>query len=215
MQRSFLVIDDFFDRPDKAREVALAMDYPDPGEVYYPGRNSKQSMAWPGSDQMFSQLVGEKVIGINKWSHGCARSTLAADKRRGRVHVDPGATWAGIIYLSLDEHASGGTDFFRNVRYGTDRAPLDDAEAQAIYGKATPREALMEILTVENGSDPDAWELTHTLPMKFNRCVLFRPWFWHSSGDGFGTTLEDGRLVLLLFFAPAPDAVGAVSVPML
>ena len=94
-------------------------------------------------------------------------------------------------------------------------APLDDAEAQAIYGKATPREALMEILTVENGSDPDAWELTHTLPMKFNRCVLFRPWFWHSSGDGFGTTIEDGRLVVLLFFAPAPDAVGAVTVPML
>ena len=34
-------------------------------------------------------------------------------------------------------------------------------------------------------------------------------------GDGFGTTIEDGRLVVLLFFAPAPDAVGAVTVPML
>jgi len=216
MQTSFLVIDDFFDNPAKAREVALAMDYPDPGPtVYYPGRNSKQSMAWPNNERMFSALVGEKIVGLNKWSHGCARITLAADKRRGTVHVDPGCTWAGIIYLSLDEHGSGGTDFFRNVRYGTDRAPLTDQEAQSIYGKPTPRDALREILTVENGSDPAAWTLTHSVPMKFNRCVLFRPWFWHSSGEGFGDGLENGRLVVLLFFAPAPDAVGAITVPML
>ena len=216
MQTSFLVIDDFFDNPKAARDVALGLDYPDPGpKVFYPGRNSRQSMAWPRNEQLFSRVIGEPVVGLHKWSHGCARVTLASDLRRGRIHVDPGCTWAGIVYLTLDEHAAGGTDFFRNRRYGTDRAPLNDEEAQRIYGKATPREAITEILTLDNASDPDAWELTHTMPMKFNRCVLFRPWFWHSSGDGFGDAIENARLVVLLFFAPGPDAVGAITVPSL
>jgi len=215
MESSILVFDNFFDRPDKARKLALSLTYPEaPPEVYYPGRNSKESVAWPGHEEMFSQIIGRKVVG-NGQSHGCARITLAADKRRGRVHVDPGCNWAGIIYLTLDEHAKGGTDFFRNRTYGTDRAPLTDEEAQTIYGKPSPRDALREILTVERGSDPDEWELIGTVPMKFNRLILFRPWFWHSSGDGFGDSLENGRLVVLLFFAPAPDAVNARIVPPL
>jgi len=215
MESSVLVFDNFFDRPDKARETALSLTYPTPpAEVYYPGRNSKESMVWPGHEEMFSQIIGRKLVPLGQ-SHGCARVTLAADKRRGRVHVDPGCNWAGIIYLTLDEHAQGGTDFFRSRRYGTDRAPLTDEEAQSIYGKATPREALREILTVERGSDPDEWELIGSLPMKFNRLILFRPWFWHSSGDGFGDSIENGRLVMLLFFAPGPDAVNARIVPQL
>ena len=213
MQQSFLVIDDFFGNPDKARETALSMTYPDPPpEVYYPGRNSMESMAWPGHEDMFSQILGHQVVHKSQ-AHGRTRITLAADKRRGRIHVDPGCCWAAIIYLTLDEHASGGTDFFINRRYGTDRAPLTDQEAQETYGKPTPRDALTEILTLENASDPEAWDLHFTLPMKFNRCILFRPWFWHSSGDGFGDSIENGRLVQLLFFAPGPDAPNAIAVP--
>jgi Family of unknown function (DUF6445) len=215
MESSFLVYDDFFDRPDKARETALSLTYPEPPpEVYYPGRNSRESMAWPGHEEMFSRIIGRPLVALGQ-SHGCARLTLASDKRRGRVHVDPGCNWAGIIYLTPDEYAQGGTDFFRNRRFGTDRAPLTDEEAQEIYGKPTPRDALIDILTVENGSDPDEWELIGSLPMKFNRLILFRPWFWHSSGDGFGDSIENGRLIMLLFFAPSANAVNARIVPPL
>ena len=38
------------------------------------------------------------------------------------------------------------------------------------------------------------------VPMRFNRLVLLRPWMWHSAGEAFGSTLEDGRLVYLMFF---------------
>ena len=31
MQRSFMIVDNFFDRPEAAREMALGLDYPDPG----------------------------------------------------------------------------------------------------------------------------------------------------------------------------------------
>jgi len=50
--------------------------------------------------------------------------------------------------------------------------------------------------------DESAWETTMTVPMRFNRLVLLRPWLWHTAGRGFGDSLENGRLVYLMFFAP-------------
>ena len=42
-----------------------------------------------------------------------------------------------------------------------------------------------------------------SVPMRFNRLVLLRPWLWHTAGAGFGDRLENGRLVYLMFFAAA------------
>ena len=39
-----------------------------------------------------------------------------------------------------------------------------------------------------------------TVPMRYNRLVLLRPWLWHTAGPGFGDNLENGRLVYLMFF---------------
>jgi hypothetical protein len=43
-----------------------------------------------------------------------------------------------------------------------------------------------------------------TVPMRFNRLVLLRPWLWHTSGPGFGDSVENGRLVYLMFFKLPP-----------
>ena len=40
-----------------------------------------------------------------------------------------------------------------------------------------------------------------TVPMRFNRLILFSPWMFHNSGMAFGKTPQDGRLVNLMFFA--------------
>ncbi|MFQ5347644.1 MAG: hypothetical protein ACE5ED_07350 [Rhodothalassiaceae bacterium] len=42
--------------------------------------------------------------------------------------------------------------------------------------------------------------------MRFNRLVLLRPWLWHTAGPGFGNSLENGRLVYLMFYVRAPRA---------
>jgi hypothetical protein len=39
-----------------------------------------------------------------------------------------------------------------------------------------------------------------TVPMRFNRLVILQPQYWHTSGPGFGDTVENGRLVYLMFF---------------
>ena len=60
-------------------------------------------------------------------------------------------------------------------------------------------EALDSILA-EDESDLSKWEKTMTIPMKFNRLVLFRGYMWHDAGKAFGTTPETGRLILPMFF---------------
>jgi hypothetical protein len=40
-------------------------------------------------------------------------------------------------------------------------------------------------------------------PMRFNRLIMLRPWLWHTAGTGFGDSMENGRLVYLMFFASA------------
>ena len=54
-----------------------------------------------------------------------------------------------------------------------------------------------------DGKDESAWETTMTVPMRFNRLLLLRPWLWHTAGPGFGDSRENGRLVYLMFFAAA------------
>ncbi|MBC6438834.1 MAG: hypothetical protein GDA49_00145 [Rhodospirillales bacterium] len=214
MKSSCMIVDDFFDNPAAARRTALGLDFPPaPKGVYYQGRNSRQSMAWPNHEAMFSNILGQQLVALGQ-SHGCVRVTLADDPRpSGRVHCDPGAAWAGIIGLSRDEDWQGGTDFFIHKRTGSDRAPINDEEAQRLYGKPTPRDALIDVLDPAKGENMEEWEHSFTLPLKFNRCILFRPWFWHSSGDGFGDSVENGRLVLLLFFKPGPNALNTDIVP--
>lgn len=42
-----------------------------------------------------------------------------------------------------------------------------------------------------------------SVPIRFNRLILLRPWLWHTAGAGFGDRLGNGRLVYLMFFAAA------------
>ena len=200
MPTSLIVVDDFFDDGLAVREAALRLTYPDVQGVY-PGRNSVERLNIPGLDQAVSRLVAEPVRAVNPLqSHGKCRMTFARDVGTMRVHIDP-AYWSGILYLSRPQDCRGGTEFFRHRATGTDRAPYDDAEA-AKYGFASGREMVDQILS-RDSLDHGAWEPTMTVPMRFNRLVLLRPWLWHTAGENFGDSMENGRLVFLMFFEAA------------
>ena len=200
MPTSLIVVDDFFDDGDAVRQAALRLTYPDVQGVY-PGRNSVERLNIPGLDQAVSQLVAEPVRAVNPLqSHGKCRMTFARDVGTMRVHIDP-AYWSGILYLSRPQDCRGGTEFFRHRATGTDRAPYDDAEA-AKYGYSSGREMVDQILS-RDSLDQTAWEPSMTVPMRFNRLVLLRPWLWHTAGENFGDSMENGRLVFLMFFESA------------
>lgn len=198
MPTSMIIVDDFLDNAQALREASLRLTYP-PQEGMFPGRNSVERINIEGLEQQISRLVGEPLEAMPPpQSHGKSRITLAADKGKARVHVDP-AHWSGILYLSRPQDCRGGTEFFRHRATNTDRAPYSDHEAAAL-GFPSAKGMVDEILK-RDGTDDSKWEMTQRVPMRFNRLLLLRPWLWHTAGENFGDTLENGRLVYLMFFA--------------
>lgn len=209
MLPSLLIIDDFLADPHGVRRAALGLGY-DPAlkEGNYPGILSNAPLMIPGMDAAVAARIGVPVAPMAGTSHGHCRLTLAGDKGASGVHVDP-CFYSGILYLSLAEHARGGTDFFRHRPTGLDRVPTTDlALLESGFGDVND---LVERVVNADTLKPARWEKTMTVPMRFNRLVLFSPWLFHNAAPGFGRSGADGRLVMLLFFAqgrPAPDAPG-------
>jgi hypothetical protein len=201
MPTSLIIVDDFLDNAHELRSAALRLTYPDL-QGAFPGRNSLERINLDRLVPRVSHLVGEPLgLLTPPQSHAKCRITLATDQGRAKVHIDQ-AYWSGILYLSRPEDCRGGTDFFRHRRTGTERAPLDERELHAM-GFETMEQMHREIIE-RDSADDSQWERTMQVPMRFNRLVLLRPWLWHTAGEGFGDSLENGRLVYLMFFASAP-----------
>ncbi len=198
---SILIIDDFLNDPLVARQKALALDY-DPAlkNGNYPGILSAQPLPIPGLDEAVARTIGAAVVPQAGTSHSHCRLTLANDKGLSGVHIDP-CFFSGILYLNLPEHCRGGTDFFRHKRTALDRVPMDKGQMLAA-GYADPNQLIEEVVNADT-LKPSKWEKQFTVPMRFNRLVLFSPWMFHNSARGFGSGPGNGRLVHLMFFAAA------------
>jgi len=193
-----IVVDDFLEDADAFRDAALKLTYPDQ-QGNFPGRNSLQRLQLTGLTEEVSRLTGEQLRPIDPpRSHGKCRITLAGDVGRGRIHVDPGY-WSGILYLSRNEDARGGTEFFRHIPTGTDQAPVTAAALRAAGFETS--EQMQQAILQRDTLDDSKWERTMSVPMRFNRLVLLRPWLWHTAGPGFGDSLENGRLIYVMFFS--------------
>jgi hypothetical protein len=203
MPTTTIIVDDFLDNAADLREMALRLNYPAvPG--LFPGRNSREQVGIEAMDREVSRLVGEPLVSMPPpQAHGKFRIALAGDHGKAKVHVDT-SHWSGILYLSRPEDCRGGTEFFRHRATGTDGGPINDDEAR-VHGYSSAKQMIADILERDTNND-DAWELTMRVPMRFNRLVLLRPWLWHTAGEAFGDSLQNGRLVYLMFFASADQA---------
>ena len=200
MQPSVLIFDNVLPDPHGVREVAKRLDYPDVEGTNFPGRNSAQRITTDELDRRIEAAIGERISPMPGQAHGKFRLTLASDAGKAGVHIDD-SQWSGILYLSTNDVCEGGTDFFRHKRTGTDNLLMSRQQmAELGWTPETMNDEVRKILATDTLS-PEAWELTMRVPMVFNRLLLFRPWFWHTAGPGFGSTFDDGRLVLLLFYA--------------
>lgn len=198
---SLIIIDDFLSDPHLARRAALALDYDSKfKQGNYPGHVSTKPLAISGLEEMVSRTVGAPLKAQAGTIHGHCRLTLAQDKGVSGVHIDP-CFYSGILYLSLPEHCRGGTDFFRHRRTGLDRVPQTEATLRdAGYPDIN---ALVENVVNADTNIASRWEKSFSVPMRFNRLILFSPWMFHNSARGFGTNADNGRLVHLMFFAQA------------
>ena len=129
---------------------------------------------------------------------GRIRFTKANDPFTFHIHydVDMDTKWAGVVYLSKKHPVTDGTCFWKHLETGLEAAP-NTIEGFAKHGWSSFKD-FRAFLAIE-GLDESLWEKTFSIPYKYNRLVLFRPWMLHSPGPSFGDSLENCRIVQTLF----------------
>jgi hypothetical protein len=211
LEKNIIVIDDFYENPSEVRQFALTREYPTPGTHTYPGKNSVRSHdgIWY-NDQIHAKIesaIGRKVIPQNIETTGgdCGyfRTSLAADSFEQDIHVDPNSDWGGVLFLNVGSQCDpeSGTSFWRHKKFGSEYVPMNPKEGQ-VYNFGDYEDIRKNII-YGDGLDRSLWDRYCFVPMKFNRLVLFSPYLWHSHGNNFGNTIENGRLVQLFFYSNA------------
>ncbi|MEE2526563.1 DUF6445 family protein [Hyphobacterium sp. HN65] len=201
MHRSLVIIDNVMDNAEQFREAALSLEYPPrPDNVLYPGRNSRHQINLEGFQQQIVHVLGERLVAAGGDSFARFRISLEGDEGRGGVHVDA-CHWTCVYYLTPDEYCQGGTDFYRHKRSGLEHAP--HTPDQLARPGALSYSDYVNNQAFPDTCNPEAWEHVMHVPMRFNRMILFRPWYFHNAGRGFGTDLRTGRLIYLMFFFSA------------
>ena len=108
--------------------------------------------------------------------------------------------WSGRDYStspcrSIATAAPSSTDTARAPATARQSIPTN-SRLPALKNYAEAADKIIE----EDSNDLSKWEHISTIPMRFNRLVLLRPWFYHTAGPSFGNRIENGRLVHLFFF---------------
>lgn len=199
MQNRYIIVDDFYNNPDELVKVALdSLREEDSPTGNYAGVMTTKYFLGEELRDLFLKLTLESSINSSTNANGRVRFTKANDTFKFHIHydVDMATKWAGVVYLSKDHPKTDGTCFWRHLRTGLEVAP-NTVEGFAKYGWKNFND-LRAFLETE-GLDESLWEKTFSVPYKYNRLVLFRPWLLHSPGPSFGNTLESSRIVQTLF----------------
>ena len=200
MQNRFIIVDDFYNNPDELVDVALESIHKEElPRGTYAGVMTTNTFLGEPHREIFRKLTMEPKITSSTNANGRIRFTREGDPYTFHIHydVDMKTRWAGVVYLSREYPAGiDGTSFWRHKRTGLEIAP-NTVEGFAEYGWKNFED--LRMFLEEEGVDESLWECTMTIPYKYNRLVLFRPWLLHSPGTAFGDTLENCRKVQTLF----------------
>lgn len=198
MLNRYYVVDDFFNNPEQLVEAAIESVDEQASVENYAGATSSQAFLGEPQRDYFQQLTLEPSINSSTNLNGRVRFTKAQDSFKQYIHFDGFAKtkWAGVIYLSKDHPTVDGTSFWKHLRTGLEEVPrtLEELSKHGWNSK----EGLKDLLETD-GVDESLWEKTLTVPYRYNRLVLFRPWMFHAPGPAFGDTLNTSRKVLTLF----------------
>jgi hypothetical protein len=199
MRDRFIIVDDFYSDPDGLVQAALnSLQDEDAPTGNYAGVMTTHPFLGEPLRKIFQNLTLEPTLNSSTNANGRLRFTKATDSYKFHIHydVDMSTKWAGVVYLSKNHPGTEGTCFWKHVRTGLEVAP-NTVEGFARYGWKDFHD-LKEFLATE-GLDESLWKKTLSIPYKYNRLVLFRPWLLHSPGPAFGDTLESSRIVQTLF----------------
>ena len=191
---TYYIVDNFYKNPDGVRQLAISSEKEETTGGNYAGVMTHNAFLTQEHLDIIGYLVRAKVKPSTQFT-GKFRFTKTGEVGTQDIHFDPGdndCAWAGVCYLSPDvPDNTEGTVFWRHKQSGLEAIPRDE-EGIKPFGD------LKKFLDTD-GVDYDKWDRVLTIPYKYNRLVLFRPWLFHSPGTPFGDTIDNCRLIQTFF----------------
>jgi tetratricopeptide (TPR) repeat protein len=214
------IIDDFLPDPDSYRQQALTQTF---HQTRYAGQNYPGRQTDGQACQTIMQALADqlgKTIKFISPDNGSYRISFADSTARTDIHVDNEsgdafATYAAVLYLNLPQQCQGGTQFWQHTPSNWVGRPPDQQVRAAGYAnfksfqqRHLPRQE-QGVMFNQLSQMHQQWRQVLEVPMRQNRLILYRGDFFHSIGQVFGHSMEDGRLVQLFFFdvvqGPEPE----------
>ena len=200
----YIIIDDFYDDPDAINALAKSM----PTEEYtggnYGGVMTEEAFFTDDHKNIFSQLSNTEVISSTVLS-GKFRFTTKYDKAGQHIHFDPGHNqiWSAVIFMEKepedateDDLRRYGTHFWKHNRTGLTSIPHTQEGIEQYGWKGVDD---LKVFLETEGTDESFWTRQFSVPYKYNRLVMFRPWLFHSPGEFFGEDKSRCRLIQTFF----------------
>jgi len=208
--KQLIIYDDLYSDVMQLREVVLQLPFEDSSSGNYPGKNSISKHFSDDMLSLFKHLTGENIKPVETSHNGGFRIQNAGQAGKQYIHVDlpsPNTSWSGVCYLSLPEHYTkedgtcfdSGTKLWKHKETGMESLPYDTDYLESIGIKGWND---LKLFMDGEGTDESKWINTMSVPIKFNRLILFRSNLWHSQGELFGDSFENGRLIQTFFFEP-------------
>jgi hypothetical protein len=199
MLNRIYIVDDFYPNPDGVMENVFNDEREDNSGGNYAGVMNSTNFFTPEHQRVFQQLVGHPVSAGTSLT-GKFRFSCVNDTYKQNIHFDAGGenlAWAGVVYMQKHyEEGIEGTSFYKHKETGLEEIPRS-IEGCSKYGWNSIAD-LKKFLDTD-GVDDSKWIKTLTVPYKYNRLVLFRPWLFHAPGKAFGSSIETSRIVQTIF----------------
>lgn len=190
-----MVIDDYFDEPDRIRELALSQrfDYP---KRNFPGSRSR--LLYEVQRELDEALTEElsicafsggriKISSLFQWTPAIFES--------GWVHADTDVSVAGVIYLNCQPPINSGTSFFYPNFVGDVDIETFNVRDQFYRGEPIDINMYREARDAHNAR----FSKTISVDNVFNRCLIFDAQTFHKENLFFGESKLNARLTLLFF----------------
>jgi hypothetical protein len=227
MKQSIYVVDNFYIEPERVRLLGLRSatwtgashqgdQYYSPKRVHLLGSHSLAGMEPSEQNGQYysSETVKayyttdilrcfERILGFEisfdpaRMGFGVFAFYGTGSKVEETTHFDD-TDWSAIVYLVPPDACRGGITFYRHRCTGLHGPPT---RAQLDRLGISDMATFLSKIYLPDKKDPEAWEETTHVAMRFNRLVLLNGGrLFHRASSAFGVTPGDGRLTQRFFF---------------
>jgi predicted hydrocarbon binding protein len=191
-----IILDNFFQEPEKIVEFSNKLKYTKDELGTYPGVRSELLHL---NHRSFFEKVGKKILkvlypSIKQITFNCALSFQKISneyKTKGWVHNDEQDDFTAIVYLS--KHKNCGTSIFESKEFSPNFSSLKKRD---MY-KNKNFEDNLKYLDIHNNQ----FEETINIKSKFNRLIIFDGAQYHAAQKFIEDGVNEDRLTLIGFFS--------------